>query len=71
MLGTKFVEEYEGLTVSGRGRVVQHWEVVEEKPLNSFNCKLISSSAIMGEPNPEYRELFTKQSIEDCLRKWQ
>jgi hypothetical protein len=54
-IGTRFWEDYKGLTMCGFGKVSKCWEVVECLGDDLFLCKQIYNNAVSA-INKEYRE---------------
>jgi len=63
-VGTKFTERYRGYTVTGFGVVSKGWEVVSETEDGEFNCKLLWSDTMMGNPPSNYTQKMSKEQIE-------
>lgn len=66
-IGTKFYEEYKGLTMSGFGKVVECWEVDEYLGNDLVSCKLINSNTVPS-INPKYRQKFSVNTINELIK---
>ena len=67
-IGTEFYHSYKGLKMSGYGTVCEGYKAMEYLGEGLYSCKMISSNAIPGVPNPAYRVTFHIDTIKSLLR---
>ena len=67
-VGTKFIDNYQGYTMTGFGTVSKVWEVVEDLGHDRFKCKCLADDTVM-KLTKDYTENFSRHTIEKCLEK--